>query len=105
MRSSGGPTQLIVYCGDYRCAHSVVVNADHWGDDVRLSDLRPSSPVGLCGHRGAWLQAAVRASEDGDWLINEPDRPQILAIAIAWKVCRQRNGPGGQGSAGTVSSR
>jgi hypothetical protein len=24
MRSSGGPIRLIVYCGDYKCAHSVL---------------------------------------------------------------------------------
>jgi hypothetical protein len=27
MRSSGGPTRLVVYCGDYKCAHSVVIDA------------------------------------------------------------------------------
>jgi hypothetical protein len=31
-----GPIRLIVYCGDYKCAHSVVVDASRWGDDVRL---------------------------------------------------------------------
>ena len=39
MRSSGGPTRLIVYCGDYKCAHSVVISAERWPDEVRLSDL------------------------------------------------------------------
>jgi len=29
MRQSG-PTWLIVYCGDYRCAHSVVIDAGGW---------------------------------------------------------------------------
>ena len=52
MRQSG-PTRLIVYCGDYRCAHSVVVNADGWGDDVRLPDLEPKFTCRACGHRGA----------------------------------------------------
>ena len=32
------PRDLIIYC-DYRCAHSVVVDANRWGDDVRRSDL------------------------------------------------------------------
>ena len=27
MRESG-PRRLLVYCGDYRCAHSIVVDAD-----------------------------------------------------------------------------
>jgi hypothetical protein len=41
MRESG-PTRPIVYCADYKCAHSVVIDAGRWGDDVRLSGLRPS---------------------------------------------------------------
>jgi len=27
--------------GDYHCAHSVVIEAHCWDDDVRLSDLEP----------------------------------------------------------------
>lgn len=41
MRSSGGPTRLLVYCSDFKCSHSVVVGAAPWGDNVRLSDLEP----------------------------------------------------------------
>jgi hypothetical protein len=41
MRESG-PTRLIVYCADYKCAHSVVIDASRWGDNVRLSDLEPN---------------------------------------------------------------
>jgi hypothetical protein len=52
MRESG-PTRLLIYCGDYRCAHSVVVDAGHWGDGVRLSDLEPKFTCQVCGHRGA----------------------------------------------------
>src|SRR5713101_4280624 len=36
MRSSG-PRRLLVYCGDYRFVHSVVMNSDQWSDDIRLS--------------------------------------------------------------------
>jgi hypothetical protein len=52
MRESG-PTRLIVYCGDYKCAHSVVIEANRWADDVRLSDLEPKFTCRACGHRGA----------------------------------------------------
>jgi hypothetical protein len=52
MRESG-PTRLIVYCGDYKCAHSVVMGADRWPDDVRLSGLEPLFVCKVCGHRGA----------------------------------------------------
>jgi hypothetical protein len=38
---SWGPRRLLIYCGDYRCAHSVVIDADRWPDDARLSDLEP----------------------------------------------------------------
>jgi hypothetical protein len=37
-----GPTRLIVYCGDYRCAHSVVINTGRWSDDVCL---RPRAEI------------------------------------------------------------
>jgi hypothetical protein len=52
MRASG-PTSLIVYCGDYKCGHSVVVDAARWPDHVRLSDLEPHFTCKVCGHRGA----------------------------------------------------
>jgi hypothetical protein len=47
------PTRLIVYCADYKCAHSVVVEAGRWSDEVRLSDLEPRFTCQLCGHLGA----------------------------------------------------
>jgi hypothetical protein len=65
MRSSG-PTRLIVYCGDYHCAHSVVIDAGRWPDHVRLSDLEPKFTCQACGHRGADVRpvfAARRATE------------------------------------------
>src|SRR5215218_8728752 len=40
MRDSG-LSRLLIYCGDYHCAHSVVIDSGRWGDDVRLSDLEP----------------------------------------------------------------
>lgn len=52
MRATG-PTHLLVYCGDYKCAHSLVVDAGRWPDHVRLSDLEPLFICRVCGHRGA----------------------------------------------------
>ena len=52
MRQSG-PRRVLVYCGDYKCSHSVVIVAGRWGDDARLSDLEPQFTCKLCGHRGA----------------------------------------------------
>jgi hypothetical protein len=34
MRESG-PTRLIVYCADYKCGHSIVVDASRWSDDCQ----------------------------------------------------------------------
>lgn len=52
MRASG-PTRLLVYCGDYNCAQSLLIDARRWSDDVRLSDLEPKFTCQVCGHRGA----------------------------------------------------
>jgi hypothetical protein len=51
MRESG-LRRVLVYCADYRCSHSVVISADAWPDDVRLSDLEPRFTCKVCGHRG-----------------------------------------------------
>jgi hypothetical protein len=40
LRESGVRGELM-YCADYRCNHSIAVSADHWPDDVRLSDIEP----------------------------------------------------------------
>jgi hypothetical protein len=47
MRASG-PARLLVYCGDYKCAHSVTIDASQWSDDVRLSDLEPRFTCQAC---------------------------------------------------------
>ena len=60
MRSSGGPTRLIVYCGDNKCAHSVVIVAD-----VRLSDLEPRFTCRACGHRGADIRPLFEPARMG----------------------------------------
>jgi hypothetical protein len=52
MRASG-VRGLLVYCGDYNCAHSVPIRGDQWPDDVRLSDLEPLFVCKVCGHTGA----------------------------------------------------
>jgi hypothetical protein len=52
MRASG-PRRPLVYRADYRCAHSLVIDALRWPDDVRPSDLEPKFTCQACGHRGA----------------------------------------------------
>jgi hypothetical protein len=36
MRESG-VREVLVYCRDHRCSHSVEISADRWADDLRLS--------------------------------------------------------------------
>jgi hypothetical protein len=44
---------LLICRGDYRCAHSVIINADRWPDHIRLSGLEPQFVCQACRHRGA----------------------------------------------------
>jgi len=64
MRHSG-PRRLLVYCGDYKCAHSVKISADRWPDDVRLSDLEPVFVCKACGHRGADVRPLFEQARTG----------------------------------------
>jgi hypothetical protein len=52
-----GVRRLLVYCRDHRCSHSVIISADQWGDEVRLSDLEPRFVCQACGQRGAEIRA------------------------------------------------
>jgi hypothetical protein len=48
MRASG-VRGLLIYCADYQCSHWITVNADHWPDDMRLSDLEDKFTCTVCG--------------------------------------------------------
>ena len=52
MRSSG-VRSLVVFCGDYKCSHSIEISADKWPDGIRISDLEPQFVCKACGHKGA----------------------------------------------------
>jgi hypothetical protein len=64
MRGSG-PTRLLVYCGDYKCAHSIVIASDRWPDHVRLSDLEPKFTCQACGHHGADIRSMFEPARMG----------------------------------------
>jgi hypothetical protein len=53
MRSDNGPRRLLIYCADYKCSHSIVIDSERWPDHVRLSDLELKFTCQVCGHRGA----------------------------------------------------
>jgi len=52
MRQSGLP-RLRVSCGNYKCEHLTVIEADCWPESLRLSDLAHLFVCPVCGHRGA----------------------------------------------------
>jgi hypothetical protein len=51
---------VLIYCGDYGCSHSVVINGSRWSDGMGLSDLEH-----LCLSQTYWL-AVDRESGDAD---------------------------------------
>ena len=63
MRANDGPRLLIVYCGDFKCSHSVIVSSGLWPDDVRLSDLEPRFTCKVCagGERTSGRSSRNRA--------------------------------------------
>jgi hypothetical protein len=55
MRESG-VRGLLVYCADYKCSHSIKLEAtvvDQWADSMRISDIEPRLICKRCGTRGA----------------------------------------------------
>lgn len=52
MRKTGA-RGVLVYCANYRCGHSIAVNADGWPDEIRLSDIETRCVCTASGPRGA----------------------------------------------------
>jgi len=50
---SAGVRGVLIYCSDYRCSHSISLDADRWSDDIRLSDIEPRFVRAACGRCGA----------------------------------------------------
>jgi hypothetical protein len=50
---AAGVRGVLIYCSDYRCSHSMCLDADRWADDVWLSDIEPAFICVACGRRGA----------------------------------------------------
>jgi hypothetical protein len=45
--------EVLTYCADYRCSHSIAISGEHWLDDLRLSDIEERFVWHVCGKRGA----------------------------------------------------
>ena len=52
-----GVRGIIVYCANYACSHSIPVSADHWPDDLRLSDIEQAAS---CGRISIGIGSPVR---------------------------------------------
>jgi hypothetical protein len=65
MRADDGHRRLLVYCGDYKCAHSVIISAERWPDHVRLFELEPKFSCKACGHRGADIRPLFERAKMG----------------------------------------
>ena len=55
-----GVRGVLVYCADYRCSHSIAVNADQWPDDLLLSDIEDRFTCTACDHRDRRRQRSRR---------------------------------------------
>jgi hypothetical protein len=69
---SQGVRGLLIYCSDYRCSHSIVISADRWPDDVRLSDLEPRFTCRACGRRGADVRPLFEPARMGTDALSLP---------------------------------
>jgi hypothetical protein len=64
---ASGVRDLLIYCADYKCSHSISMIADQWPDDVRLSDLEDRFTCMACGQRGADVRP------DFDWHLKKAE--------------------------------
>jgi len=62
MRQSG-PRRLHVFCGHYKCSHSVVIDADCWPESLRLYDLEALFVCSVCGNRGDDVRPDYQGAE------------------------------------------
>jgi hypothetical protein len=62
MRESGA-RRLHVFCGDYKCSHSVVIDTDCWPESLRLPDLEAMFVCRVCGHRGCDVRPDYQGAE------------------------------------------
>ena len=51
-----GVRRILVYCRDHHCSHHTTINADRWGDQLRLSDVEPKLTCSACGKKGSEIR-------------------------------------------------
>ena len=65
MRSMG-PSRLLIYCGNYKCLQSIVLDASQWSSHLRLSDLETRFVCQACGHCGVDVRPLFEHSHSRD---------------------------------------
>jgi hypothetical protein len=87
MRSSGGPNGSSSTAAITSAAHSVLIDAGRWGDDVRLSDMEPKftcqrpsgrADVGRSLNKREWERGVARCVDAGA----SHRRPRLGAIEL-----------------------
>jgi hypothetical protein len=63
---------VVIYCADYRCAHSTTALADGWPDDIRLSDIEDRFVCKACGRRGADVRPLFEPTAMGIGRLEKP---------------------------------
>ena len=67
-----GVRGVLIYCADYHCSHSVAISADHWPDDLRLSDIESRFVCKACGKRGADVRPHFESAHMGTTANSSP---------------------------------
>ncbi|WP_354100699.1 MULTISPECIES: hypothetical protein [unclassified Bradyrhizobium] len=62
---------VLVYCADYRCSHHVALSADHWFDDMRLSDIEQRVACSGCGQRGAEVRPGFESGKPPQFALSK----------------------------------
>ena len=60
-----GIRDLLIYCADYKCSHSISMSGDQWPDHVRLSDIADRFVCTACGKRGADVRGKFPSAKMG----------------------------------------
>jgi hypothetical protein len=86
-----GRTAALDHLGELRelllpCGHNVVLSADRWPDDVRLSDIEPRFVCGGCGNRGFEVRPDSAAASRSNLRPRTPVRG-TNAKRRTWRFC------------------
>ena len=70
---------VLVYCADYRCSHHIALSADHWFDDLRLSDMSRGLLAAAAANAVRRSGRVSKAASHRNLRSQSETRPQPLA--------------------------